>query len=450
MKIFTNKNLIQKLVIAIVAITLLNFCMAPRSQAAKIGGTLFKPMKEFLTTVGDVFMSLLYYGVTGDWIDSVDEKGSAEFGDNVDSDFWEKANKIRYPIIQLSPELIFSNKIEMLDIDFISKPSGDSSSKYLIPAGNGARAELRNVIASWYVTLRTIAIVGLLSVLIYIGIRIIISSTSQDRAKYKQRLMDWVVAFVLLFFMHYIMSVTINVVGKVDNLLATGTGIGSGIQLDQKRGNIKYTPKDDVYDENIDSGVMISKVNDWFTSHGFTLDSSSPVVVDLGGQQVWFFVANGKEQIKMTYDSLLDGWHAYEIVDSDISSDQLADINSTIGSVATSSVSADVTGSGTGETSWVTFANGNKALVSTKSLEDGSKILYYINYARLYINAKSSHIDVAFGFLILYIILIVWCGMFMFRYVKRVIYVAFLTLIAPLVALTYPIDKIKDRKSTGV
>lgn len=76
------------------------------------------------------------------------------------------------------------------------------------------------------------------------------------------------------------------------------------------------------------------------------------------------------------------------------------------------------------------------------------KILYFINYARLYINSKDA--GVAFGFLILYIILIVFTVMFMFRYVKRVIYVAFLTLIAPMVALTYPLDKIKDRKSTSL
>ena len=54
------------------------------------------------------------------------------------------------------------------------------------------------------------------------------------------------------------------------------------------------------------------------------------------------------------------------------------------------------------------------------------------------------------GFLIIYIILIVFTGMFAIRYMKRVIYIAFLTMIAPVVALTYPLDKLKDRKSTSI
>ena len=73
---------------------------------------------------------------------------------------------------------------------------------------------------------------------------------------------------------------------------------------------------------------------------------------------------------------------------------------------------------------------------------DPSKVLYYINYARLYVNLDDP--GESFGFIILYIILIVFTTMFAVRYMKRVIYIAFLTLIAPLVALTYPIDKIKD------
>ena len=51
----------------------------------------------------------------------------------------------------------------------------------------------------------------------------------------------------------------------------------------------------------------------------------------------------------------------------------------------------------------------------------------------------------ALGYLFIYIVLIIFTGMFAIRYVKRVIYIAFLTLMAPMVAVTYPLDKIKDR-----
>ncbi len=65
---------------------------------------------------------------------------------------------------------------------------------------------LRNTISKWYINLRNIAIVGLLSVLIYIGIRILLSSASQEKAKYKTMLKDWLIGMCLVFFMHYIMA----------------------------------------------------------------------------------------------------------------------------------------------------------------------------------------------------------------------------------------------------
>ena len=45
------------------------------------------------------------------------------------------------------------------------------------------------------------------------------------------------------------------------------------------------------------------------------------------------------------------------------------------------------------------------------------------------------------GYEIIYIVLVMYTLIFTWTYVKRVVYMAFLTMIAPLVALTYPIDK---------
>ena len=59
----------------------------------------------------------------------------------------------------------------------------------------------------------------LLSILIYIGIRIIISSSADDKAKYKQRLFDWLVAICLIFFMHYIMTFTVSIVQMLNDTI---------------------------------------------------------------------------------------------------------------------------------------------------------------------------------------------------------------------------------------
>ena len=45
---------------------------------------------------------------------------------------------------------------------------------------------------------------------------------------------------------------------------------------------------------------------------------------------------------------------------------------------------------------------------------------------------------------IMYVVIVIFTAMFTIQYLMRVIYMAFYTLIAPLITLTYPLDKIKD------
>lgn len=66
-------------------------------------------------------------------------------------------------------------------------------------------------VAIWYYTLRNIAIVISLLVLIYIGIRMAISTLATDKAKYKKMLTSWVVSFILLFIMQYIVIALVEI-----------------------------------------------------------------------------------------------------------------------------------------------------------------------------------------------------------------------------------------------
>lgn len=56
---------------------------------------------------------------------------------------------------------------------------------------------------------------------------------------------------------------------------------------------------------------------------------------------------------------------------------------------------------------------------------------------------------VKIGYEAMYIMLVMYTLKFTFIYIKRVLIMAFLTLIAPIVALTYPIDKISDGEAQG-
>lgn len=131
------------------------------------------------------------------------------------------------PMIAYTPYAIFSNSIPVFDINFFSPDTdtegnvdfgqGETEIQY---ASESSAAILQPTIASWYITLRNIAIVGLMSVLIYIGIRIIIGAAS-DKAKYKERLMDWLVAICLVFVIHYIMVFIVEMSQTIGTLFAT-------------------------------------------------------------------------------------------------------------------------------------------------------------------------------------------------------------------------------------
>ena len=83
---------------------------------------------------------------------------------------------------------------------------------------------LQPTVAKWYKTFRNIAIVSLLSILVYVGIRITLSSISSDKAKYKQMLMDWVVALCLVFLMHYIMAFAVTINEKIIKAVSAISG----------------------------------------------------------------------------------------------------------------------------------------------------------------------------------------------------------------------------------
>lgn len=69
---------------------------------------------------------------------------------------------------------------------------------------------IRDNVAIWYYVLRNLSIVILLGILLYVGIRMAISTVASDQAKYKKMFMDWAVSLALVFVLQYIMIFTIE------------------------------------------------------------------------------------------------------------------------------------------------------------------------------------------------------------------------------------------------
>lgn len=345
-KLVNGKKCTQMILIVIIAMLIFNFIIPNYSQA-DAGGVLLKPITDLFSLLGDAICGALQmFLVDGEFFPTEgsilsgflassegfnaadydmeynDSSGDVEvhkfYTDQIDLegwDWWPGNDSVAIPVAKYTPDSIFAGLIPALDINFINPKVWEETEEN----ERSVTQQLHKTIATWYVALRNLAVVGLMVILVYVGIRMILSSTASDKAKYKQMMMDWLVAMCILFCLHYIMSFTITITEEITKAINGATGSVNTI----------------------------------------------PVVV-------------------------------YE-------------------------------GDNTSTTELVKFNTNLTGLArfQTKMDDGGTRLIYTI----------------------IYMALVIYTCMFTFTYLKRVITMAFLTLIAPLVALTYPIDKMNDGKA---
>mgnify|MGYP000139258128 CR=1 FL=1 len=274
------------------------------TDSADIGGILMKPVFALVNFVADSALQILTNVMMGDQ-KPVYGNTYEEYRPSTSSFLTigaTKGDRVGEWLFY-TPEQIFSGSIDLLSIDFIS---GNNNN-------NKDWGAIRGTIATWYKVLRLIAIIGLLSVLIYTGIKVIISSNTQNKAKYKEWIVNWFIAVAILFSMHYIMSFIIAGTNEISKLIQS---------------------------------------------------SNKP--------------------IKIIYSN---------------------DENS------------------------------------------ASIITNFVGVVRFMVQSDDLYLKI--GYEMMYILLVVYTFKFTFIYLKRVLNMAFLTLIAPIVALTYPIDKMNDGTAQG-
>ncbi len=260
MNSFIKKGTTKKIIVTLVIVILFNFTVPLKAEASwGLGGSLLKEIMQLVAALGDVGMGALNNimlgapGISSAMLDKDDinlEDGSGSWlkdysdisddntmtftGEQIDTRLFEwftaiAGAKYKVPNMLYSPESIFSNQIAALDVNFLTTVSDYQS---IIVDGDDDKADqkakpasqdLRETISSWYKAFRNIAVVGLLSVLIYLGIRILISATASDKAKYKESLRDWLVALSLVFVIHFIMAGILMITEQVTSFLSSST-----------------------------------------------------------------------------------------------------------------------------------------------------------------------------------------------------------------------------------
>ena len=233
-----------------------------------------------------------------------------------------------------------------------------------------------------------------MSVLVYIGIRITLSSVASDKAKYKQMLIDWVVAVCLVFLMHYIMSFAVTLNEKIIEAISAIT-----------TSNL-YTSED------------VSGKPDYETGDTNEVLVDAQKSKDKQQAGVQLFKIDNKNAVKNAYKTLVDD----KGKDSSFYNRFTNENND--GSIL--------------------FWPANDFMTQARILGQGATVTEGQDPPEL----DSKNVSVArAGYNIIYVVLVIYTVMFSFTYLKRLIYLAFLTIIAPLVAITYPIDKLNDGKA---
>ena len=235
------------------------------------------------------------------------------------------------PMFALSPAEIFSGQVPVFDINFINPTEYKDEDGNVIET---PATQLHDTIANWYVALRNLVLVLFMIVLLYIGIRIVISSTASEKAKYKAHIKDWLIGLIIVVFMHYIMAFSIEIVNRVTSFLVTKNEV------------VKAEIPEVEIDEDSDAAQYIEQE-----------DGKTRVRTNLIG-----LAKLEAQQIKNSHGFTTSSW------------DEI-------------------------------------------------------------------------GYTIVYIMLVIYTLTFSIKYLKRVVYMAFLTVLAPIVSLTYPIDKLNDGKS---
>lgn len=111
-------------------------------------------------------------------------------------------------------EDIIFNRIPILDINFFT----DTAAGQPVSEGS-AVGVIRNTVSIWYVSFRNLVIIALAILIIYIGIRMAISTIPNDKAKYKTMMIGWIQALVIVIVIHMVMIMIININNSLVSLL---------------------------------------------------------------------------------------------------------------------------------------------------------------------------------------------------------------------------------------
>lgn len=128
--------------------------------------------------------------------------------------------------------------------------------------GDGSMPGLSVTINQCYSFFRSIAIIGYMIMLIYMGIRILLASTGQSMSQYKTLFMYWVMGVAILFLYPYVMKYTIKL---NDGFVSMVSDNRSEYDVAPKRNSIKDVTTTAIEDVDFESNPFNSDGSDYMS-----------------------------------------------------------------------------------------------------------------------------------------------------------------------------------------
>lgn len=235
MKFFKVNKLFKKIIITFLVINIVCNIIIPNYALGKwdiVGAVLVKPLASVVILVGDAVNLVLDVFLGG----ANSEKYTGRFGQSGGFS-WGDLEDAAYA----SPEKIFTGQYTILNANLFNATTIENSSNYTfdpsaiggeVTGGLGANAisNLKSAVAGIYYLLRNVGALFLLCLLIYTGIRIVLSARSpEEQSKWRGYLYDWLKALILLIFMHIIMITIFKITDMLASALKDAIGDGQSI-----------------------------------------------------------------------------------------------------------------------------------------------------------------------------------------------------------------------------
>ncbi len=107
---------------------------------------------------------------------------------------------------KLTIDKIIFNQVPLLDVNVFT----DTAAGYTLKEDSSLLI-IRDSVATWYYIIRNVTIAVMLVILIYVGIRMALSTIASEKAQYQRMLVSWLVGFIIIFVIHYFLLLVLNI-----------------------------------------------------------------------------------------------------------------------------------------------------------------------------------------------------------------------------------------------